>query len=147
MKYKNYMYSCKFFWPPRLGSESRLRIRITQQTQIKNKNQLCEFGSQYWNFKATQECRTLVLHQAVWICGSGSKHYNPQHYYFNCQFFHPGSEYFPPRIPNPHKKIKVADPGCLSRIPDPTFFHPGSELSPSRIPDPNCLYPGSASRN
>jgi hypothetical protein len=27
----------------------------------------------------------------------------------------------------------VADPGCLSRIPDPTFFHPGSELSPSRI--------------
>ncbi len=21
----------------------------------------------------------------------------------------------------------VADPGCLSRIPDPTFFHPGSE--------------------
>jgi hypothetical protein len=36
----------------------------------------------------------------------------------------------------------VADPGCLSRIPDPTFFHPGSELSPSRIPDP-----GSASKN
>ncbi len=32
----------------------------------------------------------------------------------------------------------VADPGCLSRIPDPTFFHPGS-----RIPDPNCLHPGS----
>jgi hypothetical protein len=29
--------------------------------------------------------------------------------------------------------ISVADPGCLSRIPDPTFFHPGSELSPSRI--------------
>ncbi len=27
----------------------------------------------------------------------------------------------------------VADPGCLSRIPDPTFFHPGSELSSSRI--------------
>jgi hypothetical protein len=26
-----------------------------------------------------------------------------------------------------------ADPGCLSRISDPTFFHPGSELSPSRI--------------
>ncbi len=26
----------------------------------------------------------------------------------------------------------VADPGCLSRIPDPTFFHPGS-----RIPDPH----------
>ncbi len=38
----------------------------------------------------------------------------------------------------------VADPGCLSRIPDPTFLHPGfripdpgSELSPSRIPDPH----------
>jgi hypothetical protein len=29
--------------------------------------------------------------------------------------------------------ISVADPGCLSRIPDPTFFYPGSELSPSRI--------------
>ncbi len=43
----------------------------------------------------------------------------------------------------------VADPGCLSRIPDPTFFHPGSripdlgsELSPSQIPDP-----GSSSKN
>jgi hypothetical protein len=33
----------------------------------------------------------------------------------------------------------VADPGCLSRIPDPTFFHPGSELSPSRIPDPHTV--------
>jgi hypothetical protein len=32
----------------------------------------------------------------------------------------------------------VADPGCLSRIPDPTFFLPGS-----RITDPNCLHPGS----
>jgi hypothetical protein len=33
----------------------------------------------------------------------------------------------------------VADPGCLSRIPDPTFSipDPGSELSPSRIPDPH----------
>jgi hypothetical protein len=31
----------------------------------------------------------------------------------------------------------LADPGCLSRIPDPIFFHPGSELSPSRIPDPH----------
>jgi hypothetical protein len=30
----------------------------------------------------------------------------------------------------------VVDPGCLSRILDPTFFHPGSELFPSRIPDP-----------
>jgi hypothetical protein len=33
--------------------------------------------------------------------------------------------------------FSVPDPGCLSRIPDPTFFHPGSELSPSRIPDPH----------
>jgi hypothetical protein len=32
----------------------------------------------------------------------------------------------------------VADPGCLSRIPDP-----GSDFFPSRIPDPNCLHPGS----
>ncbi len=31
----------------------------------------------------------------------------------------------------------VADPECLSRIPDPTFFNPGSELSPTRIPDPH----------
>jgi hypothetical protein len=30
----------------------------------------------------------------------------------------------------------VADPGCLSRIPDPTFS----------IPDPNCLHPGSRIR-
>jgi hypothetical protein len=22
----------------------------------------------------------------------------------------------------------MADPGCLSRIPDPTFFHPGSRI-------------------
>jgi hypothetical protein len=27
------------------------------------------------------------------------------------------------------EKISVADPGCLSRIPDPDFY-------PSRIPDP-----------
>jgi hypothetical protein len=40
----------------------------------------------------------------------------------------------------------VADPGCLSQIPDPTFFYSGSELSPSRIPDPNCLHPGSRVR-
>ncbi len=33
----------------------------------------------------------------------------------------------------------VADPGCLSRIPDPIFSipDPGSELSPSGIPDPH----------
>jgi hypothetical protein len=30
-------------------------------------------------------------------------------------------------------QCSVADPGCLSRIPDPTFFHPGSEFFPSRI--------------
>jgi hypothetical protein len=39
-------------------------------------------------------------------------------------------------------KSSVADPGYLSRIPDPTFFHPGSQ-----IPDPNCLHPGSESKN
>jgi hypothetical protein len=34
----------------------------------------------------------------------------------------------------PHTRpCSVADPGCLSRIPDPTFFHHRSELSPSRI--------------
>jgi hypothetical protein len=33
--------------------------------------------------------------------------------------------------------ISVADPGCLSRIPDTSFFHPESQ-----IPDP-----GSASKN
>jgi hypothetical protein len=27
----------------------------------------------------------------------------------------------------------VADPVCLSRIPDPNFFHPESEFCPSRI--------------
>jgi hypothetical protein len=32
----------------------------------------------------------------------------------------------------------VADPGCLSRLPDSNFFHPGSRIPifPSRIPDP-----------
>jgi hypothetical protein len=34
----------------------------------------------------------------------------------------------------------VADPGCLSRIPDPTFYS-------SWIPDPNFLHPGSTSEN
>ncbi len=29
----------------------------------------------------------------------------------------------------------IADPGCLSRILDPTFFHPESEFFPSRTPD------------
>ena len=40
-----------------------------------------------------------------------------------------------------HKTI-VADPGCLSRIPDPTFFHPGSRIRTVSITDP-----GSASKN
>jgi hypothetical protein len=32
----------------------------------------------------------------------------------------------------------VADPGCLSRIPDPNFTHPGFRIPDlgSRIPDP-----------
>ncbi len=30
----------------------------------------------------------------------------------------------------------VADPGCLSWIPDPTFFHPGSRIRTVLIPDP-----------
>ncbi len=36
----------------------------------------------------------------------------------------------------------VPDPGCLSRIPDPTFFHPGSRIRTVSIPDP-----GSSSKN
>ncbi len=36
----------------------------------------------------------------------------------------------------------VADPGCLSRIPDPTFFHPGPRIRTVSIPDP-----GSSSKN
>jgi hypothetical protein len=40
------------------------------------------------------------------------------------------------------KNISVADPGCLSRIPDPTFFHPGS-----RIRTVSILDPGSSSKN
>ncbi len=39
--------------------------------------------------------------------------------------------------------FSVANPGCLSRIPDPTFFHPGSQIRAVSIPDPNCLHPGS----
>jgi hypothetical protein len=27
------------------------------------------------------------------------------------------------------QKSSVADPGCFSRIPNPTFLHPGSDLS------------------
>jgi hypothetical protein len=33
-------------------------------------------------------------------------------------------------------ETSVADPGCLSRIPDPTFFHPGSRIRTVSIPDP-----------
>jgi hypothetical protein len=40
------------------------------------------------------------------------------------------------------KICSVADPGCLSRIPDPTFFHPGSRIQIVSIPDP-----GSASKD
>jgi hypothetical protein len=36
----------------------------------------------------------------------------------------------------------VANPGCLSWIPDPTFFHPRSRIRIVSIPDP-----GSASKN
>ncbi len=36
-------------------------------------------------------------------------------------------------------RYSVADPWCLSRIPNPTFFHPGS-------PDPNFFHPGSRIR-
>jgi hypothetical protein len=36
------------------------------------------------------------------------------------------------------RKSSVADPGCLSRIPDP-----GSDFFPSWIPDPNFFHPGS----
>ncbi len=41
-----------------------------------------------------------------------------------------------------NRYYSVADPGCLSRIPDPTFFHPGSRIRIVSIPDP-----GSASKN
>jgi hypothetical protein len=30
----------------------------------------------------------------------------------------------------------IADPGCLTRIPDPNFFHSGSWISIFSIPDP-----------
>jgi hypothetical protein len=32
---------------------------------------------------------------------------------------------------------QCCDPGCLSRIPDPTFFHPGSRIRTVSIPDPH----------
>ncbi len=36
----------------------------------------------------------------------------------------------------------VADPGCLSRIPDLTFFHPESRIRIVSIPDPGSeLFP------
>ncbi len=31
----------------------------------------------------------------------------------------------------------VTDPGCLSRVPDPTFFHPRSRIQILSIPDPH----------
>jgi hypothetical protein len=36
----------------------------------------------------------------------------------------------------PFLTCSVADPGCLSRIPDPTFFNPGSWIRTVSIPDP-----------
>ncbi len=33
--------------------------------------------------------------------------------------------------------FSVANPECLSRIPDPTFFHPGSRIRTVSIPDPH----------
>ncbi len=36
--------------------------------------------------------------------------------------------------------FSVADPGCLSRIPDPDFY-------PSRIPDPGSRIPDPGSKN
>ena len=42
----------------------------------------------------------------------------------------------------PKQCCSVADPGCLSRIPDPTFFHPGSRIRTVSIPNH-----GSASKN
>jgi len=48
-------------------------------------------------------------------------------------------------LPRDHSKMKpylssvftsVADPGCLSRIPDLNFFHPGSRIRTVSIPDP-----------
>ncbi len=44
--------------------------------------------------------------------------------------------------PDPTRSSSVADPGCLSRIPDPRFFHPGSRIRTVSIPDP-----GSSSKN
>ncbi len=37
-----------------------------------------------------------------------------------------------------YRKSSVADPGCLSQIPDPTCFHPGSRrIRIFSIPDPH----------
>ncbi len=45
------------------------------------------------------------------------------------------------------KEIKqdtgVADPGCLSRIPDPNFFRPGFRIRIFSIRDPYFFHPGS----
>ncbi len=43
---------------------------------------------------------------------------------------------------NPDHITSVADPGLLSRIPDPTFFHTGSRIRTVSIADP-----GSSSKN
>ncbi len=47
-------------------------------------------------------------------------------------FSYPGSELFPSRIPDPHQRIQVYDPGCSSR-PDPNFLpipNPGVKKEP-----------------
>jgi hypothetical protein len=43
------------------------------------------------------------------------------------------------RWPSGIIQISVADPGCLSRIPDPNIIHSGSEFLSSRIPDPHQI--------
>jgi hypothetical protein len=61
---------------------------------------------------------------------------------FSHTFLNRFAKYF---FPTPRFLVtdSVADPGCLSRIPDPTFSHPGSRIRTVSIPDPNCLHPGS----
>ena len=85
--------------------------------------------------------------------------WNPKFQIHTCQILLP--IFFPPTFNGTHLYSKLlADPACLSRIPDPTFFHPESDFFPSwiriltqagcssririlifypsRIPDPEC---------
>ncbi len=59
-------------------------------------------------------------------------------------------------ICRPSDSTSVADPGCLSQIPDPNFFHPGSRISIKEFKyfNPKKLFlsstkydPGCTSRN